>query len=167
MGKCTRNAAKPFIFGIFLFFKEAQHRGAAPVEHPEVPVWSGTETPAAPAGWHTSRCRSRRGKACPCKESGSKCHPGGVATPASSTRAGRTGGGHLLVGRSLMTAELPAAVRGVDHLPRVPVRPRWAVGTKRGSSVTSGPIPSSIFSEELPAPRTPPAPYVPTMPTTT
>lgn len=76
-------------------------------------------------------------------------------------------GGHLLVGRSLMAAELPAAVGGVDHLPWVPVRPRWAVGIKRGSLVTSCPIPTSVSSKELLAPQTPPGPYVPTTPTTT
>lgn len=118
--------------GIFLFF--FLKKKAAPVGHPEIPAWSGTETPAAPAGWHTSRCRSRRGKACPCEENGPK-----NATLRASRRRraaleeGELGrGGHLLVGRSLMAAELPAAVGGVNHLPGVPVRPSWAVGIKRG-----------------------------------
>lgn len=175
-----------------------------------VPAWSGTETPAAPAGWHTSRYRSKRGKvssckanqaekkkspvwgtACPGRGDGQHPHPSacsgrGMEDPkkpqlpknqelqaatmlfcTSQERAGsqplpaargesrqhgqgqlpipelrgaRPQGyglsgnakvavsdgrepGHVLVGGSLLPAELPATVGWVDHLPGVPVGP--------------------------------------------
>jgi len=151
-----------------------------------LPAWSGTGTAAAPAGWRTSRCRSRRGKVSSCEANDpaikARCEeppapprrreapkppttpqppqnqelraatalcPRGAGRAARAGAAGARGSGdaglpgHVLVGGSLLPAELPAAVGGVDHLPGVAVGP----GCAGGGTTTPLPLP--------PVPETP------------
>lgn len=161
---------EPFILGHFSLFLKKK---AASLGHPEIPVWSGTETPAAPAGWHTSRCRSRRGKACPCEENG----PKNATLRASRRRRAAHEEGELGRGGAPTRWPFPDGRRTARGC-------RWGKspsGGPRASKLGSGdktgafwlpPAPSPpLFhprsSQPLGPPPTPPGPYVPTMPTTT